>query len=91
MPREHALSRMAIPPMNSTAAPNARSPARRASGVSPAPTAQPTSTEPAFPTPSAKQKVTLAMVRAIWCAPMSTALIRPARNPASANTPTSAR
>ena len=69
---------------------NAVRPERRAAGVSRAPTAQPTRTVPAMPTPTAAQKVKLASEMATWCAARLSAPRRPAKRPTSAKTPTSA-
>ena len=55
----------AAQPMKAAPAPKASSPARRAPGVSRAPTARPTRTLPALPMPMAKVKVTEEKVRAI--------------------------
>src|SRR5439155_998051 len=69
---------------------NAIRPDRRAAGVLRAPTAHPTRTDPAWPTPTAAQNVKLASEIATWCAAMARAPRRPARRPTRAKTPTSA-
>ncbi len=76
--------------MSAAPVPKATSPARRAAGVSPEPTAQPTRTDPALPIPTAALKEKEASTIATWCAAMGTAPSRPARSPTSAKSPTSA-
>ena len=65
-------------------------PAAEARGRSPAPTAWPTRTAPADPSPSGIMNATPARLSAIWCAALEIGSSVPDSAVASANTPTSA-